>query len=83
MKYYDEDRMRPVREAFDAEVLTWPGATSRGMMGCHVYLRGRSFFAFLVNDGLVLTKLSEEERRELAARMETKPFEMAGRATSK
>lgn len=83
MKYYDEDRMRHVREAFEREVLGWPDVTSKGMMGCLVYSRGRSFFAFLVNDGLVVTKLTEAAREDLAGRVPSKPFEMAGRTSSK
>lgn len=82
MKYYDEDRMRPIRETFEAEVLAWPDVTSRGMMGCLVYFRRRKFFAFLVTDGLVLTKLGDQDRKALSARVDQKPFEMAGRTSS-
>lgn len=82
MKYYDEDRMSDVREVLEGEVLKWPDVTSKGMMGCLVYFRGRSFFAFLVTNGLVVTKLPARDRRELAGKVDSKAFEMAGRTSS-
>ena len=80
-KIYDDAKMRPVRESLESAVLAWPGASRRSMMGCLVYFRGKRFFAFLVNDGLVVTKFSEEEAVELAKRPGAKPFEMSGRTT--
>lgn len=83
LKFYRDEAMRPVREAFEAEVLAWPGASRKAMMGCLVYFRGASFFAFLVTDGLVLTKLGDADRATLFERPGAKPFEMSGRTTSK
>ena len=83
MKYYDEVKMRPIREALEAEVLTWPDVGPKEMMGCLVYFRGRSFFAFLVTHGLVLTKLADPDRTTLSRRPGAKPFDMAGRTSSK
>lgn len=74
--------MRRVREAFEAKVLLWPGVTRKEMMGCLVYFRGRKFFAFLVTNGLVVTKLTEADRAKLAGSATTKPFRMAGRTSS-
>ena len=82
LKYYDERKMRDVREALKKEVLTWPGVTRKEMMGCLCYFRGKKFFAFLVTDGVVLTKLSEVDRARLSSQVESKPFEMAGRTAS-
>ncbi|MGQ0796824.1 MAG: hypothetical protein ACT4OI_03000 [Methanobacteriota archaeon] len=82
MKYYDEERMRDVRKALDSKVLKWPGVATREMMGCLCYFRGKKFFAFLVTDGVVLTKLNEGERSRLSKQSESKPFEMAGRTAA-
>lgn len=82
MKYYDEASMKEVREALEASVMQWPGVRSKGMMGCLVYFRDRKFFAFLVTNGLVITKLTQEEREELSRKVTAKPFEMAGRTSS-
>ena len=79
MKYYDEDKMREVREAFEKEVMRWPGVTAKQMMGCLCYFRGKKFFAFLVTKAIVLTKLSENDRMTLLEQMHGKAFEMAGR----
>ena len=82
MKFYDEAKMAPVRKALEASVLNWPGVAPKEMMGCLVYSRGTKFFAFLVTHGLVITKLSEEDREALAEDG-GKPFTMAGRTTAK
>lgn len=81
MKFYSETKMRPLREAFEREVLAWPNVARKGMMGCLVYFRGRRFFAFLVNGGLVITKLSGADLDAFAKRPGAKPFEMSGRIT--
>lgn len=82
MKYYDEDQMRDVRKALEADIIKWPGVTSKEMMGCLCYFRGKKFFAFLITDGIVITKLAEEDRSKLLEQKGSKPFEMAGRTAS-
>ncbi len=82
MKYYDEARMRDIRRRLEGEILKWPGAESKEMMGCLCYFRGKKFFAFLITNGIVITKLGKEDRSGLAARPGSKPFEMAGRTAS-
>jgi hypothetical protein len=74
--------MRDVRKTLEAEVLTWPEVESREMMGCLCYFRGKRFFAFLITNGLVITKLGKDDRSKLAARPGSKPFEMSGRTAS-
>jgi hypothetical protein len=78
MKYYDEEKMIETRKAFDAEVLTWKGVTSKSMMGCLCYFYNRKFIGFLVTDGIVLMKLSEKDQKEIKEKFGGKPFEMAG-----
>ena len=83
MKFYDEERMAPIRAALEAGMRTWPGVAPKEMMGCLVYVRGKRFFAFLVTGGIVITKLPEADRAGLAARPGAKPFEMSERTATK
>jgi len=78
LKYYDEEKMSETRKAFDAEVLTWKGVSSRPLMGCLCYFYNRKFIGFLVTNGVVLMKLSEKDQMDLKERFGGKPFEMAG-----
>ena len=78
MKYYDEEKMSEIRKAFDAEVLTWKGVSSRPMMGCLCYFYDRKFIGFLVTNGIVVMKLSEKDQTMLKEKFGGKPFEMAG-----
>ena len=82
MKFLDEGKMAGVRAALEADLMTWPGVKAKEMMGCLCYFRGKKFFAFLVTDGLVLTKLDKDGRSQLAAAVASKPFEMSGRTAS-
>jgi len=36
------------------------------MMGCLCYLHGKNMVAFLVTDGIVISKLSEQEEKDLS-----------------
>jgi len=78
MKYFDEEKMADIREAFDSEVLKWKDVVSRPMMGCLCYLRKRKFVSFLVTDGIVIMKLSDKDQTVLKDKFGGKPFEMAG-----
>jgi hypothetical protein len=78
VKYFDEEKMAGIQKAFDSEVLKWKGVVSRPMMGCQCYFRGRKFICFLVTDGIVLTKLSDNDQDTVKTKFGGKPFEMAG-----
>jgi hypothetical protein len=78
LKYYDEEKMAEIREAFEAEVLKWKGVSSRPMMGCLCYFYNRKFIGFLVTDGIVVMKLLEKDQEILKEKFGGKPFEMAG-----
>jgi|SRR3990170_8656225 len=82
MKYYDEEKMRKVRKTLEADIMKWPSVESKEMMGCLCYFRGRKFFTFLVTNGIVITKLANEDRSKLSERLDSKPFEMAGRTAA-
>jgi len=80
MKFYDEARMSGIRRTLEDEILHWPGVTSREMMGCLCYFHGKSFFAFLVTQGIVITKLPPNERATVVTQLKAEPFTMAGRS---
>ncbi len=63
MKYFDTEKMGQIRRELEKEILQWPGVSSREMMGCLCYLHGKSMIAFLVTDGIVISKLSEQEQK--------------------
>ncbi len=79
MKYYDEKQMDGIRRTLENELLKWPGVTSREMMGCLCYFRENKFFAWLVTNGIVLTKLPAKEKAVLSKQVGGKPFEMGGK----
>ncbi len=78
MKFYEEEQMYEVREALEREILRWPEVSMREMMGCLTYFRGKKFFALLVTKGIVITRLSEDDRTRLS-KMGGEVFKMAGK----
>ncbi|MBM3897062.1 MAG: hypothetical protein FJ358_00830 [Thaumarchaeota archaeon] len=78
MKYYDDGQMKKIRQKLEKEILTWKGATARKMLGSLTFFYKKSFFAFLVTKGIVITKLPEGEREELSKSGRGRPFEMTG-----
>ena len=80
MKYFDELKMADIQKAFDSEVLEWKGVTSKAMMGCQCYFRGRKFICFLVTDGIVLMRLSDNDQEAMKTRFGGKRFDMAGQS---
>src|SRR5947208_16434399 len=81
MKYFDEEKMADIREAFDSEVLRWKDVVSRPMLGGLCYLRKRKFDSFLVTDGIVIMKLSDKDQTVLKDKVGGKPFDMAGQTS--
>ena len=82
MKYYDEAKMHDIRLRLEKEVLSWPNVTTRKMYGCPCYKNQNRLFAFLVTDGVVLTKVDEQELEALGKEHQLKPFQ-AGKRTMK
>jgi hypothetical protein len=80
MQYYNEEKMHSLRLRIEKEVLSWPGVTTRKMYGCPCYKNEEKLFAFLVTDGVVLTKLNEQDKIKVAKEFAVKPFQ-AGRRT--
>ncbi len=83
MKYYIEEETRGLRGALEAEILSWPKVTHRKMMGCPCYQAGGKMFAGLVTGGMVITKLTPEEKDELAGVHPVGPFTMGSRTIKK
>jgi len=79
MKYYDEEKMKILREKIEKEILTWPEVTTKKMYGCPCYKYKERLFAFLVTDGIVLTKANERDKAELSKELSVKPFQTATR----
>ncbi len=67
----------------EKEILQWPGVSSREMMGCLCYLHGKSMIAFLVTDGIVISKLSEQEQKDLSKLSRQMSFKMGGKTFRK
>lgn len=81
MQYFT-DESTELREAFEREVLTWPGVSVKTTFGCPSYLVDEERFAVLSDQGVSLTCLPDEARRLLVARHQVLPFVANGRAVS-
>jgi hypothetical protein len=79
MKYYDEEKMKIFRIGLEQEIMTWPNVTTKKMYGCPCYKYKEKLFAFLVTNGVVLTKVSEHDKENLAREFSIKPFQAATR----
>jgi predicted DNA-binding protein (MmcQ/YjbR family) len=79
MQYYSEEKMHNLRLRIEKEVLNWPKVTTKKMYGCPCYKNEEKLFAFLVTDGVVLTRVSEQEKIELSKEFEIKPFQAGHR----
>ena len=80
MKYYSEEETRDLRLAFEEEVLSWPRVTKQKMFGCPCYKADEKLSAFLVTNGVVITKLDTDEREVISSQYSTTPFQ-AGKRT--
>lgn len=53
------------------------------MFGCPCYQVGGNLFAFLVNEGIILTKLNEKQKEELSAKFDAAPFQARKKTVNK
>lgn len=74
MKYYSEEQAGQLRTALEERILGWSDVTTRRMFGCPAYSVEGRLFAFVVNDGIVLTQLRLRDRELLAEDFETESF---------
>ena len=79
MQYYNEEKMQSLRLRIEKEILGWPYVTTKKMYGCPCYKYKDKLFAFLVTDGIVLTKASEQDKMKLSKEFKIKPFQAATR----
>jgi hypothetical protein len=79
MKYYSEEKMQKLRLKIEKEILNWPYVTTKKMFGCPCYKYKDKLFAFLVTDGVVLTKVNEQDKMKLSEEFSIKPFQTATR----
>jgi predicted DNA-binding protein (MmcQ/YjbR family) len=83
MQYYNEEKMHNLRLRIEEEILSWPNVTTKKMYGCPCYKNKEKLFAFLVTDGFVLTKVSEQEKTKLSKEFEITPFQAGKRTINK
>jgi hypothetical protein len=79
MQYYNEEKMHTLRVNLEKEILSWPNVTTRKMYGCPCYKNNDKLFAFLVTDGVVLTKTREQDKTNLSKEFTIKPFQASTR----
>ena len=79
MQYYPEEKMKNFRLKIEKEVLNWPDVTTKKMYGYPCYKYKDKLFAFLVTDGVVITKTSEQDKKILTKEFKIKPFQAATR----
>jgi hypothetical protein len=83
MKYYSDEDMKKLREAFEKTVLDWPKVTTKKMFGCPCYQADKKLFAFIVTDGVVITQLSEDDFDAVSNKFDAEPFSTGKRTVSK
>jgi hypothetical protein len=83
MQYYSEEEMQNLRLRLEREILNWPNVTTKKMYGCPCYKNNEKLFAFLVTDGVVLTKMSQQDKIELSKEFEIEPFQAGKRTVNK
>jgi hypothetical protein len=79
MQYYNEEKMQNIRLKIEKEILGWPDVTTKKMFGCPCYKYKNKLFAFLVTDGVVLIKVSDQDKMKLSKEFSIKAFQAATR----
>ena len=74
LKWYIEEQTKELREFFEKEALSWPMVDYKKMFGCPCYLANGTIFAVLVTKGIVITKLTDEEKLQLSKVKKVGPF---------
>ena len=71
--------MHDLRVNLEKEILSWPDVATRKMYGCPCYKYKEKLFAFLVTDGVVLTKTNEQDKMTLSKEFTIRPFKASTR----
>lgn len=83
METFDSDAGDALQTRFEELVRDWDGVTQHAMFGHPTYKAGGTIFALLRTDGVVLTRLPDDERGRLATEREVGPFEASGQTIEK
>ena len=67
----------------EQEILNWPNVTTKKMYGCPCNKNKEKLFAFLVTDGVVLTKVSDHDKIKLSKEFGVRPFQAGKRTMNK
>ncbi len=73
MDTYSEEAMHAIRISLEREIFRWPGVTTKAIFGLPGYIVNGRVFALLVTGGIILTKLTETDREEVAKHFRTVP----------
>ena len=68
------ERRERLQTAVDEVVTSWPGVSRRPMFGCQSYVADGVLFAVLSDQGLSLTRLTDDQRAALARTASVEPF---------
>lgn len=83
MPYYSESESQQLREKFEEIVLPWPEVTKKKMFGSPTYSVRGTIFAMLVNGGIILSQLDEEQKAALLSEPDVEYFVAHGRVIKK
>ncbi len=79
MRYYTEKASRELRKQFELEVQSWSQVSTRPMFGCPSYQAAGRLFAFLVDEGVVITHIRKADREVLRERFTVTDFQAGER----
>lgn len=83
MPYYSESESQQLREKFEEIVLPWPEVTKKKMFGSPTYSVRGTIFTMLVNGGIILSQLDEEQKTALLSEPDIEYFVAHGRVIKK
>jgi len=83
MKYYSEEDMKDLRLGFDEKVLQWQQVSTKKMFGCPCYKANGKLFAFLVTNGIVITKLAQADRETISSQRQPTAFQAGKKIVQK
>lgn len=83
METFDPDEGAALKATFEAMSSEWEGVTEEAMFGHPTYKASGTIFALLTMDGVVLTRLPDDERERLAEARDAGPFEANGQTIEK
>ncbi len=83
MAFYDETKMESLRLIFEKEILSWKGITQKKMFSCPCVKVDGKLFAFLITNGIVLTKLTDDQKQKAIKKFQAGPFKSQNRTMKK